>query len=33
MAVALYPVIAFAAQKVGDVTGGKTLSGAVHAAE
>ena len=33
MAVALYPIIAFTAQKVGDVTGGKTLSGAVHAAE
>ncbi|CWN71050.1 Uncharacterised protein [Neisseria meningitidis] len=31
--VAAYPIVAFTAQKVGDVTGGKTLSGAVHAAE
>ena len=33
MAVALYPIVTFAAQKVGDITGGKTLSGAVHATE
>ena len=33
MAVAQYPIIAFTAQKVGDVTGGKTLSGTVHATE
>ena len=33
MAVALYPVVAFTAQQVGDIAGGKALSGAIHATE
>ena len=33
VAVAPYPVVAFTAQQVGDIAGGKALSGAIHATE